>query len=89
MSAVILHIAGFILLTSPARHWIYAGDPVIAGLFDLALPFVGYTFIAHPFGFWRDFEPETIRLCVLLTIAYWFIYLPAFYYLTIFRFFRN
>jgi hypothetical protein len=30
---------------------------------------------------------ETIRLCVLLTIGYWFIYLPAFYYLTIFRFF--
>jgi hypothetical protein len=83
LSAVIVHVAGFMAILAFNLRL----EPVITGVLFLALPVVAYAFIAHPFGFWRDFEPPTIRLCVLLTIAYWFIYLPAFYYLTIFRFF--
>lgn len=55
------------------------------GVLYLVGPFIGFGFIAHPFGSWRDFEPETVRLCVFMTVAYWIAYAPMFYLLMMIR----
>ena len=48
-------------------------------LFYIGGPFIGFAFIAHPFAYWRDLEPEVFRLCIWLSAAYWVIYAPTFY----------
>jgi Na+/proline symporter len=43
-------------------------------------PFIGFAFLARPFGRRRDFDPETVRLCAFLSGLYWVVYAPAFYF---------
>ena len=46
----------------------------------LAAPFVGYLFIARPFGHWRDFDRGTLLFAIGLSALYWTIYTPLLLY---------
>ena len=47
---------------------------ILLPFLGLAAPFLGYAFIARPFGRWRDFERWTLLLVIGLSVVYWTIY---------------